>query len=206
MKNYFLISIVLLFFSCSSSEEKKKNNLPDLSTDEAVVKEVNKGRENTIEKEDICIERPEAFKDLILVGFFADDRGCMFETAFYKNEKIDVEKASSQILIDNGWEKRENKADLALEWVTNVSALWETVVSERPEYFDTTGEHVFSAPEIQLQENGGVIIKTWIKEPAGMAPEDEYYLLRIDFSDKGKIMNSEVVDRYTEIYLNHAGE
>jgi len=193
-----LLFFLLFIVACSAPGENTKTPI-DLSTDEKVMAELNKGRKEPLEEGEVCIERPEEFKDLILIGYFADDRGCMLGDAFYKGEKIDIEKSSSKILMDNGWAERKNKADLALEWVVNVSALWETVVSEEPDNFDTTGEHIFSAPEIQLLDNGSVIIKCWIKEPSGMAPEDEYYKLLVEFSDKGEIIRSEAEDRYTEI-------
>ena len=83
---------LLFIVSCSFPSENTKTPI-DLSTDEKVMKELNKGRKSPLEDGDVCIERPEEFKELILIGYFADDRGCMFGDAFYKGEKIDIEKS-----------------------------------------------------------------------------------------------------------------
>jgi hypothetical protein len=105
----------------------------DLSTDKAVLAELQKvvdakrdssigKRPDKLQSKDICIQRVRESAKLIVIGFFADDRGCELSGAFVNSgyfEKDDP-NFSQNALAALGWkiataQQRENLAGIWVE-------------------------------------------------------------------------------------------
>lgn len=198
MKLVYIFSIFILFCSACSSEKVNEQKV-DLSKDENVIAELNKSSEHKFSSNDVCIERPDSFKDLILVGYFAHDRGCTGNIVFYKGVESTVSEIYTTLLKDHGWAKKVNREKLAINLVTQVLLKWVSPLFSEPKDFSQNSMHSFSPPMAREEQNE-VIVSTWVLEPAGMQPESSYYLFTAAFNDKGEMTRSEMTDRFSVNY------
>ncbi len=196
----FVFSIILA--GCATGQVKnqeasKEVSGPDLSTDEKVLAELQRLSGRTYDKKDVCIRRT-GLNDLIMVGFFANDRGCMGSDAFFKGELIKPEEHISEILKHSGWEgSDEKKKALAKYWITDVYVGWESVTSHKPEGFPG---NLWFEPRYELKD-GGVAATCWIQKPSGMMPQAVYHAVQIYFDKNGNIVNEERMGSHI-IYYN----
>lgn len=198
MKNIllFLIAIIFLGACTMNDSESEKSNSKDFSKDEIVLEEVNKIMKNDLSKEDICIDRPSSFKDLVLVGFFAHDRGCAGGLKFYKGIEVDNEKGYSTILVDNGWKDKHKREVIALNWVRDVSLAWSIPLESEDDDFKKQEEHTFMPPTVKT-EGDEISVAIWVREQSGMSPEVNFHLLTVVFSiAESDIIRSQITDRF----------
>lgn len=191
--------IFLMFLAYSCSTKKGEQVKLDLSKDENVIAELNKSSEHQFTSDDVCIERPDSFKDLILVGYFAHDRGCTGNIVFYKGVESTVSEIYTTLLKDNGWANKVKREKLALNLVTDVLLKWVSPLFSEPKNFSQNSMYSFSPPMAIIEQNE-VIVSTWVLEPAGMQPESSYYLFTAAFNDKGEMTRSEMTDRFSVNY------
>lgn len=200
VKNGLFAGAVLLAFvigiGCGSKTENTQSEAKDFSNDEVVLEEVNRIGNHKMNKDDICIERPEKIKDLVLVGFFAHDRGCDGGMIFYKGKEFDNNNDIPKVMKENGWEERTKREFLALEWVKEVSLAWEIPMEEADDDFKSQEEHTFMPPTVKT-ENGEIIVAVWVREPSGMNPDANFYLYTSAFDLKtGDFIRSQITDRF----------
>lgn len=204
------LSIIIVFLSLASCAESDKSNQDktkkeqtagpvdaalDLSDDASLLAYLRKSNPE-LQDDDVCINRISDFQGLILVGYFAHDRGCEGGLVFYKDQEMTFNGLSERVLKDNGWSDRTKKAKLAIDYTIDVLKAWESVLTEEPDNFsqDSTG-YAFAAPSAIL-EDGEVNVTCWIKEPAGMQPVDEYYHFSVTFGEDGSVLKSETSNRF----------
>ncbi len=201
MRKNLIYIFCLLLLACSDNSNDSTESNADLSTDEKVLEELNKGRtdKNKINKDDICIERPEKFKDLILIGYFAHDRGCMGNEVFYKGNRSTIDKVTAEVLMDAGWKDKVQREAIAIQYVVKVLLQWEIPLETEPENFKSNGDYTFMPPTA-ITENSETTVSVWTREPPGMAREDYFYLFTVTFGKNGEIVKSQVTDRFTVSY------
>ena len=180
-----VIILLSVFMSCSSQNY--------LETDEEVINEINKISEFKVSKEDVCIIRPKSFEHLILVGFFAHDRGCGGSEGFYKGEKVNFYDISEQVFADNNWSDESKRLSLIQNWIKEVYLVWESIVDDEPENFSKHSKTKFHIPEY-VKKGEQYTASFWVQEPAGMMPINNYKRIELVFSDKGLIISSKTTD------------
>ena len=90
-KFLFAFALLPLTFAACSNAQIVSN--PDISTDEAVLAELQKradanreklglANKNKLDAKNVCIERFKESTQVIVIGFFRSDYGCHFEGAF----------------------------------------------------------------------------------------------------------------------------
>lgn len=194
MKKIFIYLVLLIFiFSCSSKTETNQNNLND---DENVLARLNEKYQNNLTIDDVCILRPKSFKDLILVGYRAPEKGCMGNVVFYKGEESIVSDIYQQVLLDNGWNEKEKREVLALNLVSEVLLKWVTPLYEEPKDFKSHESFTFMPPTTRI-ESGEIVVSIWVLEPAGISPVSSYYLFTAVFNSEAKMIRSQMTDRFS---------
>lgn len=201
MRNIIIYSFCLLLFSCSDKENNSTEGTSDLSTDEKVLELLNEGRtdKNKINKDDVCIERPEKFKDLILIGYFAHDRGCVGNEVFYKGKRSTIDEVTPNVLMDNGWNDKVKREAIAIQYVVIVLLHWDIPLETEPDNFKDNGDYTFMPPTAKT-ENNETTVSVWTREPPGMAREDYFFLFTVTFGSNGEIVKSQVTDRFSVSY------
>ena len=194
----FLILIMPVLISCTEKTGSNTDERNDLSTDEAVLEALRK-EHGDIEEDDICIVRPSSFRKLIIVGFFAHDRGCDGGIVYYKGEKVSDENFSLKVLKDNGWGKEDDRQELALKWVREVSLVWESILSSEPERFDSEEGYTYFDP-VAEGDGENIQVRCWIREPAGMLHEDNYRMGTFDFTAAKGLVKISHDKRFTVQY------
>ena len=90
IKTIVTLTIPLFLFSCGTGNgEKTDADAKDFSKDEVVLEEVSRITGNKHSMEDVCIDRPNSFDGIVLVGYFAHDRGCDGGFMFFNGKEVD---------------------------------------------------------------------------------------------------------------------
>lgn len=171
----------------------------DLSTDEKVLKVLNKGRDNILEKQDVCIERPASLKGIIIVGFFAHDRGCGFDSAFVNGKRYEDEKAATKAgLIFLGWNKikTEECGELALNWTKNALLKFSHPLSKATTDFNQPNTPQFIEPQSKIEDDKSVKVTLWVQQPAGMQPITYYDLQEYTFTSDGNLKEVKTIKSF----------
>lgn len=183
--------------------------VPDLSTDDKVLEALNQAEKrdakDALEKSDVCIKRSDNFKNLITIGFFANDAGCMFAGFFVSGEYItDYSQASRNVLKETDWvvpgKTIEENQKIALQWMEEVSA-FETILDsdKTPKDFEKANAPKYHPPSVQAvsdRDAGGWIVNYWVREESGMSPENTYKEMQFmllstgHMQDKPKVMKT----------------
>lgn len=188
--------LFLLLLSCSETDSAKEGSENKLLDDAAVLKEVNRIMKSDLSADDICIDRPSSFKDLILVGFFAHDRGCAGGMKFYKGNEVNNDTDYPIILKENGWNEKHKREVLALNWVKEVSLAWSNPMEKEDDDFRKQEEHTFMPPTVKT-EGDEISVAVWVRSPSGMSPEANFHLLTVVFSaSEADIIRSQITDRF----------
>ena len=68
IRTTLLLSLLASAVACSA---------PDLSTDKGVLQALNsaRSRDSRLSEDDVCVKRPNKIRGVVLVGYFAHDRG-----------------------------------------------------------------------------------------------------------------------------------
>ncbi len=192
----FLSAVIFLllqsFSSCAFSQ--------DLSTNEKVLEVLNQGRERKWKKESVCIERPNQLKGIIIVGFFAHDRGCRFNLAFVNGKKYEgIENATKASLNHLGWTKKQNEERLvlAMNWTKYSLLQFHTALEKATPDFNLSNTPTFSAPQSTLNDDGSIKITIWVRQPSGMLPQRDYDLMEYRFGDDGSLKEYKSIKSFT---------
>lgn len=141
---------------------------------------------------DLCTVFPSTFPRVIVVGGFADDRGCMYEGMFVDRTWYGRggERPSRAVLGTAGWADAdaETRQKLARAWVHEVSnAFGGSFVAETTTAFSFGDTPDFEPPRVSATEDGSVIVSGWIEEPSGMVWESAYHFVEYRFGPDASI-------------------
>lgn len=195
---YLSLIFMLVFSACAGGQDFSRY---DLSTDEGV----NEAREAILGKKLSnygrgCIKRPAELPEIIMVGTFAHDRGCMLEGAFVKKyfySSRGEENISRAALESLGWQKADSarREDLALKWTRfGLLAFGGYPIIEADEDF---GGRDFQAPQSATDEDKNVTVTLWTRLPAGMRCETNYQRLSFIFAADGSLKERKNLDSFT---------
>ena len=142
------ISLAFVFLSCGFVGCANAQTV-DLSTDKAVIEQLEKLKSKEFSKDKVCIERLKESANVIVVGFFAYDRGCRFDGVFVNSVYFEKDNAdlSKNALNALGWKKANQKEreKLAMIWVEKGLLAFSTVLYTKDEKF-SGGE--FQPPQV----------------------------------------------------------
>jgi hypothetical protein len=194
MRSAFGMILVLLLSAVAFSQA------PDLSTDEGVLAAVQKRVDgerglagkppSRLEKRDVCIKRIKDAAAVVIVGFFAYDRGCMSAGAFVDGTYIEKsdKTLSQKALAAMGWKRAEygQRQQLALKWVVNGLFAFSDVVHQDDKESPIAGFH---PPEVVTPKDGEITVTLWVRRPPGMRAEKPgYQSFRYEFSLDGELL------------------
>ena len=173
----------------------------DLSTDAAVLAELRKRanarneqraggkKPRPLEARDVCIERLKESAEVIVIGFFAYDRGCRLNGAFVRSRYYEEKDAdlSQNALATLGWEKapKREREMLASYWVQKGLLAFFTPVQTKDKDLDAKDFH---PPRAITEQNGEVVVTLWIELPAGMRREKEFKRVEYKFAKEGALV------------------
>jgi hypothetical protein len=168
----------------------------DLSTDEAVRRELAKNDGFTSKLDRLCIERPVELAKIIVIGAYANDRDCRFEGAFlnsvYLEESADL---TQNALVSLGWKKasQNRREEIAKLWVEKGLMAFSTVLYEKGKDF-VPGRGItykggrkpnfpeFQPPQVLSAKDGEVIVTLWTST---MERERRVYYRKFIFTKEG---------------------
>jgi len=171
----------------------------DLSTDEAVFKQVKKQKNKKFSQDDVCIERLKESARVIVVGFFAYDRGCRFDGVFIDSRYFETGDAnlSNNALTALGWKKgkRVQREVLAKLWVEKGLLAFFTVLHTKDKDFVLPQEtykggtqskpREFYPPQVITKENGETVVTLWTSV---MRRKKEFHEHEFRFSSAGILL------------------
>jgi hypothetical protein len=124
------------------------------------------------DKNDICLDEITEFKNLIMVGYFAHDRGCTNFTPYYFGKKKQFSTAfNEELMRENGYSESPDKLIKAFHF--NIVNIENSILHRIPEQQDSTLNLLYHEYTLEL-ENDTYVSKVWIRHPSGMLPENKY--------------------------------
>lgn len=181
MKTLIKLLFAFVFLPCISAVCTKAQKV-DLSTKEAVIKELGKQKKADLSKAKICIERLEESAKIIVIGFFRYDAGCHFDGAFVNSVYIEDGADLSQKTLDAlGWKKanQTQRETLAKLWVEKGLLAFSTVLYTKDKNFN---EGEFQPPNVVSKESGETVVTLWI---SFVRRKKEFRLVEIRFAKDG---------------------
>lgn len=163
----------------------------DLSTDPGVHKAF-KAATGSEWHEDNCIGRT-GVRDVILVGGFAHDRGCIVEGGFVGGTWMATDALMSRGLGALGWATMDAaaKATLAREWTDRVVFHWDgSVVAADAKAFSFDDTPAFTPPEVKAAGDA-VVVTLWIEQPPGMQDIDVFEQIEVRIDAAGAVTKSQ---------------
>ncbi len=145
---------------------------------------------------DFCMDSSGTFTDLFVLGAFANDAGCMREGLMYRDTVGRDTSLQSKVLRDHGWGVDSNRAGLALAWVQEVQLCWSTPITAYHDDFGYKTNPNYDLPKAMLTSQG-VKVAIWVRQPAGMLPQNIYYKLEVLFGDDGNIVSSKRTHQFS---------
>ena len=184
-------SLTIVFLPCilvGCANAQKVN----LSTDQAVIEQLGKLKNKEFSKDKVCIERLKESANVIVVGFFAYDRGCRFDGAFVNSVYFEEDNAdlSKNALNALGWKKANQKEreKLAMIWIEKGLLAFSTVLYAKDEKFSGSE---FQPPQVVSNANGEIVITLWTSV---MKRKKEYHNLEFKFTKDGNMSDGKTLD------------
>ena len=189
-----LLAFIILQYVLAEGANAQKI---DLSTDAGVLAElqkradakpVNPGQKGgrKLEARFVCIERLKESTEVIVIGFFAYDRGCRLDGAFVGSRYYDDQDAalSRNALATLGWAKAPQKERemLASYWVQKGLLAFFTVLQTKDKDLN---DNEFHPPRAVTAENGEITVTLWIQMPTGMRTGKEFKRVEYKFAKDG---------------------
>jgi hypothetical protein len=188
------LSLMLSLLACKGSSAnpacagKKDCVVYSVGSKAEVLKAVIRIEGREFDERDLCVDRPDELPNLVVVGFFADNRGCITTGYFYKGVHWEQEEDVTKVaLSDLGWGKHKaTREKLAFTWAKQVtlSGVHLMKEAEGPKQF---GGEVYHAPQILSREDGSVVVTAWVKFESGKSRDDHYGRIEIVFSKAGTV-------------------
>lgn len=193
---YTALILTLIFSACAAAQDFSRD---DLATDEGV----NAAREARLGKKlpeysKGCLKRPAELPEIILVGSFAHDRGCMLDGAFVKKRFLSKQENLSQAALESlGWRKADagGRAELALEWTQfGLLAFGGYPLNEAKD--DFRGRD-FQVPQAATDDEGVVSVTLWTRQPMGMRCQTAYDRLIFKFAADGSLAERKSLESFS---------
>jgi hypothetical protein len=184
-KHLLTVSLLALPLSCT----------PDLSTDEGVLRALNATRDSRLDKDDLCVKRAEELPAVVLVGYFAHDRGCMPGEIFIDGKKHEYDHASRPALHKLGWKQADasGRVALAVRWTKlGLMAFQGTVLSAEPEGFGRPGFASING----RTDGGNTHVTLWMRQPTGMQCGKGYTELQFVFRGDGSLAEQKELNSF----------
>lgn len=169
----------------------KENGGASLATNEAVRKAYADATGHKLDKND-CIERPSDFPGVVLVGGFANDRGCSMQGLFIDGKLQDRTSAGSWSLrvletVDFANADRPRQEEIARMYVDGIvhvfGGRFVTTASKAFEFDDTPA----FTPVSVADHHEGFVIKGWTGLPSGMLDESGFVFMEYAFAPSGQV-------------------
>jgi hypothetical protein len=183
---YSALVLTLIFSACAAAQDFSRD---DLATDEGVnaARESMRGKKPDAYSQG-CLKRPSELPEIILVGSFAHDRGCMLDGAFVKKRFLSKQENLSKAALESlGWQKAgaKKQEEIALKWTRfGLLAFGGYPVNEAND--DFAGRD-FQAPRAVKDDEGIVNVTLWIRHPMGMRCRIVYDRLIFKFAGDGSL-------------------
>ncbi len=190
MKKYAIVSLfVIALVGCAPS---------DLSTDENAMKFYCYETDMVYEeaKDWICVERVDQHEDIIIIGAFAHDRGCMLRSLIVNKEVGDWTEMIPAAVEEMGWSIEAKREDILMKLIHELSMGWGGVMDQPSKEFEMGPLNKFFAPNVTKLEDG-YSADFWVLEPGGMLPQNVYSLYHVEFSSTGEMNSAELTDGFT---------
>ena len=184
-------SLTIVFLPCIlvGCANAQKGNL---STDQAVIEQLGKLKNKEFSRDKVCIERLKESANVIVIGFFAFDRGCRLDGAFVNSVYFEEEgtNLSKNALNALGWKKANQKEreKLTMIWVEKGLLAFSTALYTKDKDFKV-GE--FYPPQVVTEENGETIVRLWVSV---MRRKKEYHNLEYRFTKDGNLSADKTLD------------
>ena len=160
----------------------------DLATDDGVRAAYKKATGDELNAEHGCIGRT-GVRDVIVVGDFAYDRGCIMSGGFVGGAWLDTATLTATGPSKLGWATMDSKAraDFALRWAEKVLFHWDgSFVPADNKAFTFEDTPAYTAPAA-VAKGDGVVVTFWIEEPPGMQDRDVFDQIELTFDAKGAV-------------------
>lgn len=198
-RNFKSLLVFTMFLTLSACAIGQGVSNYDLSTKEGVFKalESETGREYKKNSRG-CLKRPKELSNIILIGGFANDRGCILTNGFVEKKFAKDRKQLTKMALKSlGWKKADSKIrqQLALNWVKNGLLAFLNPLKKATEHFGGKQEE-FEGPRSFANKDGSITITLWTKRPAGMVCEDAYSKISYKFSPKGEFVERKQISSF----------
>lgn len=193
---YGLMIFVFVFSSCAAGQDFSRY---DLSTDEGLkaAREAQHGKKLS-EYGKNCVKRPAKLPEIILVGSFAHDRGCMLDGAFVEKYFLSGQENLSRAALKSlGWRKAvsNEREEMALKWTQfGLLAFGGYPLDKANEDFK---DKEFHAPQASTDDAGVVNVTLWIRQPAGMRCQAVYNHLIFKFAADGSLSERQATESFS---------
>ena len=156
-------------------------------TDDGLAKWVAETRGTPVAKLD-CVHRAAAFPGVILVGSFANDRGCMPGLVILDCVRRDGPLPDALILNRAGWApaNADQREQLALRYLRQVATVFHGTIADSPD-----------PPKTETNADGQVTVEVWIDRPGGMRAGRVADRVRYTFRSDGRV-SSETIGHIDE--------
>lgn len=189
--NNYLQQSLMLFLLLSSSCLTQ-----DTLTDEEVLKIYKKATKEELTLQHLCIHRPKAFKDVVVVGAMVSDEGCIEPHLIVGKEYGEMVALTPKALKNNGWENVESQEDIAFDWVTQALLAFEKVMYETNDDFRSEDTPEFSQPMVQNISGNIWQVDVWVIDMSGLDPITNYYKYRVQINSEAEIIYYELEDLF----------
>jgi hypothetical protein len=178
---------LILFAACAA---------PDLSTDLGVLAAYQRERDmEFITLDDLCIQRPPTFPDVIVVGLQAPPIGCAGSDLFVGDAFGDIYALTPTALTHAGWVANASQLKLAAAWTEEAVFAWDTILQEATPDFAAAGK-TFTPPSVERVPGGVIEVIVWVQEGRGEALQNTYYQASEVFHPSGQIGLIEILDKF----------
>ena len=130
---------------------------------------------------------------MIVIGFFAYDRGCRLDGAFVGSRYYEDKDAalSKNALTALGWAKapQREREMLASYWVQKGLLAFFTVLQTRDKDLN---DNEFHPPRAVTAENGEITVTLWIQMPSRMRRGKEFKRVEYKFAKDGHPTGTEI--------------
>ncbi|MBK6922559.1 MAG: hypothetical protein IPH07_34535 [Deltaproteobacteria bacterium] len=143
--------------------------------DRAAVAEALRPHGVTLDDSD-CIAWPPSFPRVVVIGSFANDRGCQHSGTLV-DRQWSTDEASVAGLATRGFASAslDDKHTIARAWVDEVNhAFGHDFVTASEPAFSQPGSPAFTPVHVRDDKLAGVVIEGWVRLPSGMVDETAY--------------------------------
>lgn len=138
--------------------------------------------------DDTCIEWPESFPRLVVVGSFAHDRGCRLHGVFIDRRYVEKDYVPAG-LATRGFANASPslKPGIAKAWVEQVAHAFEgRFVTEPTPAFAIEGSPAFTLVKVS-GATADITVEGWVREPSGRRDEEAYEFVSYRFTPEGAL-------------------